>query len=150
MKKALALLLCVLAICSLTGCASYYELCMNPNPSIKGDDDETVLATFSAINVSYTIFGVIPFESGKPWLTGDCPEDYDGGMCFFKDYATLDNSLKSIKSALRQVKSNRISNYVTEISNSSTWSLFILNRRVVRTNCLILAPKEEQPTDTAK
>lgn len=150
MKKPLLRLLAIPVLAFLvSGCASYFELDMKPDLSMKGDNDEKIIATYSSIIGSYTFFGVIPFESGRPWLSGDCPEDGDGGMSFFKDYVTLDNSIKSLKSALVQAQSNRICNLVNEETTSFIWSLGLIHRHIIRTNCLILAPqpKTEKATD---
>ena len=62
----------------------------------------------------------------------------DFSIRLFADDATVDNNLVSLRHALDRVGSHRISHLRTTVDNDFFWSLFILNRHEVRTQCLIL------------
>jgi len=57
--------------------------------------------------------------------------------------ATVENNLKSLNHALDVVGSHRIANLQTKVYDDSEWSLFLVNRHEVRTQCLILPDKTE-------
>ena len=60
-------------------------------------------------------------------------------MRFFADEATIDNNLLSLRHALDRVGgSRRVTQLHTKVDNDYFWSLFIVNRHEVRTQCLIL------------
>ena len=63
----------------------------------------------------------------------------DFNVRFFADEATVDNNLVSLKYALGRVGgSRRITHLQTMVDNDFFWSLCILNRHEVRTQCRIL------------
>ena len=63
----------------------------------------------------------------------------DFNVRFFADEATVDNNLVSLKHALGRVGgSRRIAHLQTMVDNDFFWSLCILNRHEVRTQCVIL------------
>ena len=62
----------------------------------------------------------------------------DFNVRLFADEATVDNNLVSLKYALDRVGARRIAHLQTTVDNDFFWSLCILNRHEVRTQCLIL------------
>ena len=59
----------------------------------------------------------------------------------FADEATLDNNLVSLRHALDVVGSHRIAQLRSVEDDSAMWSLLLINRHEVRTQCLILKPE---------
>lgn len=123
----------------LTGCCSYTEIARFESP-ILTDDGERPIATFMTANVSYQLFGCLPLTTGRPWTSGPIEEGNSTGIGFFKDQATLDNNLVSLRSALRSVGSDRVCNLASLVEDERMWSLFLINRHIVRTTCTILEP----------
>ena len=69
----------------------------------------------------------------------------DFNVRLFSDQATIDNNLATMNHALDVVGSRRVSQLKTQTDDSAAWSLFLLNRHEVRTQCLILKPEAKQP-----
>ena len=65
----------------------------------------------------------------------------DFNIRLFADEATIDGNLVSLNHALDLVGSRRIKNLEVTEDDSSAWSLFLVNRHEVRTQCLILRPE---------
>ena len=65
----------------------------------------------------------------------------DFNVRFFADEATLDNNLASLNHALGVAGSRRISQLRSYEDDSAVWSLFLVNRHEIRTQCLILKPE---------
>ena len=65
----------------------------------------------------------------------------DFNVRFFADEATLDNNIASLNHALDVVGSRRISQLRSYEDDSAVWSLFLVNRHEIRTQCLILKPE---------
>ncbi len=127
----------VAAVLAFAGCSSYSEIA-RWNSDILTNDGEKPVATFITQNFSYQIFGVIPVCTGLPWTEGDEDIMDDFNVRFFADEATVDNNLVSLRHALDRVGSHRISHLQTTVDNDYFWSLCILNRHEVRTQCVIL------------
>ena len=90
--------------------------------------------------VAYQLLGVIPLCTGRPWMKGNEDVVDDFNVRPFANEATLDNNLASLNHALDVVGSRRISQLRSYEDDSSVWSLFLVNRHEVRTQCLILKP----------
>ncbi len=121
----------------LTGCVSYSEISHWDSP-VAIDDGEVPLASFTTQNFSYQLLGLIPLCTGRPWASGEGDMKYEFDVRLFANEATLDNNLVSLKHALDLVGSHRITKLQTTESNDWVWSLFLVRRHTVRTNCIIL------------
>ena len=131
-------LLYVAAALALAGCSSYSEIARWDSDALTNDGERPV-ALFVTQNFSYQLFGVIPLCTGLPWTEGDEDIMDDFNVRFFADEATIDNNLVSLRHALdRAGGSHRITQLHTKVDNDSFWSLFVINRHEVRTQCLIL------------
>ena len=124
---------------ALAGCSSYSEIARWKS-DIPVNDGEVPLATFVTQNFSYQLLGVIPLCTGRPWMKGNEDVVDDFNVRPFANEATLDNNLASLNHALDVVGSRRISQLRSYEDDSSVWSLFLVNRHEVRTQCLILKP----------
>ena len=134
MKK----LVYAMAILAFAGCSSYSEIA-RWNSDTLTNDGEKPIASFITQNFSYQLFGVIPICTGLPWTEGNEDVMDDFNVRFFADEATVDNNLVSLKYALGRVGgSRRIAHLQTMVDNDFFWSLCILNRHEVRTQCVIL------------
>ena len=137
--KSLAVLpLAVLAL-AFAGCSSYSEIA-RWNSNVPINDGEVPVATFLTQNFSYQLFGCIPLCTGRPWTEGNEEIVDDFNVRPFADEATLDNNLVSLRHALDVVGSHRIAQFRTTEDDSAMWSLLLINRHEVRTQCLILKP----------
>ena len=119
------------------GCCSYTDIGYL-KPVATADDGEKAVATVTVLNVSYSIFGLIPFESGTTWKEGPYKDRSGWNWTFFTDRCTLDENLASIRAACKEVGSNRIENLVTDSDSWRFWSLFIIKRKVMKSSCTIL------------
>ena len=134
MKKSFGLAAIALA---LAGCSSYSEIA-RWNSNVPVNDGEVPVATFVTQNFSYQLLGFIPLCTGRPWLEGDEEVVDDFNVRLFADEATVDNNLASLNHALNVVGSHRISQLRVVEDDSAMWSLLLVNRHEVRTQCLIL------------
>ena len=134
MKK---LIIHAVAILAFAGCSSYSEIA-RWNSDTTTNDGEKPVASFVTQNFSYQILGLIPICTGLPWTEGDEDVMDDFNVRFFADEATVDNNLVSLRHALKRVGSHRIAHLRTTVDNDFFWSLGILNRHEVRTQCMIL------------
>ena len=126
------------AALALAGCSSYSEIARWDSDTLTNDGERPV-ASFLTQNFSYQLFGVIPLCTGLPWTEGDEDIMDEFNVKFFADEATIDNNLVSLRHALdRAGGSHRIAQLHTKVDNDYFWSLFIVNRHEVRTQCLIL------------
>ena len=75
------------------------------------------------------------------WHAGDIMDDFN--VRFFADEATIDGNLASLDHALDRVGSRRVMNLHTSVDDDATWSLFLVNRHEVRTQCIILPPEQQ-------
>ena len=126
------------AALALAGCSSYSEIARWNSDTLTNDGERPV-ATFVTQNFSYQLFGVIPLCTGLPWTEGDEDIMDEFNVRFFADEATIDNNLISLRHALDRVGgSRRVARLHTTVDDDSFWSLFVVNRHEVRTQCLIL------------
>ena len=129
------------AALALAGCSSYSEIAKWNSP-ITVNDGETPIATFMTQNFSYQLLWCIPLCTGLPWTEGRDLVVDEFNVKPFADEATLDNNLVSLKHALDVAGSHRISQLKTTEDDSKAWSLFLVNRHEVRTQCMILPEKK--------
>ncbi len=142
-------LACIAAFAALfTGCCSYTDIAYFDNAPLT-DDGERPIAAIQVSNVSYSILGLIPFETGTTWTEGPYENRDHWNGSFFHDRATVDNNLASMRFALREIGSNRITNLSTFSDDWWIWSLFIMKRHIVKTSCLVLAPRSAAPAAVA-
>ena len=127
----------VMAILAFAGCSSYSEIARWNSDTLTNGGEKPV-ASFITQNFSYQLFGVIPICTGLPWTEGDEDIMDDFNVRFFADEATVDNNLVSLRHALDRVGSRRIAHLQTTVDNDFFWSLCIVNRHEVRTQCVIL------------
>lgn len=128
-----------LASFATAGCSSYSEIARwRSNTAV--NDGEVPVASFVTQNFSYRLLGCIPLCTGLPWTEGPGDDGIvdDFNVRPFADEATVDGNLASLKHALGLVGSHRISQLKTVEDDSKAWSLFLINRHEVRTQCLIL------------
>lgn len=131
-------LIYAVAALALAGCSSYSEIARWNSDTLTNDGERPV-ATFVTQNFSYQLFGVIPLCTGLPWTEGDEDIMDEFNVRFFADEATIDNNLISLRHALDRVGgSRRVARLHTTVDDDSFWSLFVVNRHEVRTQCLIL------------
>ena len=128
------------ALLALAGCSSYSEVA-RWNSDVVVNDGEKPVASFITQNFQYELLHFIPLSTGLPWTEGEGPVMDDFNIRLFANEATVENNIKSLKHALDVVGSHRISHLRTAVKDDSNWSLFLVNRREVRTQCLILPPK---------
>ena len=134
------------AAIALAGCSSYSEIA-KWNSKTTVNDGELPVASFVTQNFSYELLWCIPLCTGLPWTEGagddGIVDEYN--VRLFADEATMDNNLASLNHALDLVGSHRITQLKTVEDDSKAWSLFLVNRHEVRTQCLILpdAPKDK-------
>ena len=126
------------AVLALAGCSSYSEIARWKS-DVPVNDGEVPVATFVTQNFSYRLLGLIPLCTGRPWTEGSEEIVDDFNIRLFADEATLDNNLVSLRYALDRVGgSRRIAHLQTNVDNDYFWSLWIIRRHEVRTQCLIL------------
>jgi hypothetical protein len=132
------------AALALAGCSSYSEIA-RWNSNVQTNDGEVPIATFVTQNFSYQLLWCIPLCTGLPWTEGNDNIMDDFNVRPFADEATVDNNLVSLNHALDIAGSRRISQLKTMTDDSAAWSLFLINKHEVRTQCLILKPEAKQP-----
>ena len=137
--KSLAVLPLAALALAFAGCSSYSEVA-RWNSNIPINDGEVPAATFLTQNFSYQLLGFIPLVTGRPWTQGTDEVVDDFNVKFFADEATLDNNLVSLRHALDVVGSRRITQLRTIEDDSAMWSLLLIKRHEVRTQCIILKP----------
>ena len=134
----------VLAALALAGCSSYSEIAPWKSDVLINDGEQPI-ASFVTQNFSYQLLWCIPLCTGLPWTEGNDLIMDDFNVRLFSDQATIDNNLATMNHALDIAGSHRISQLKTMTDNSAAWSLFLVNRHEVRTQCLILKPEAQQP-----
>ena len=131
------------AAIALAGCSSYTEIAKwNSNTTI--NDGEVPVASFVTQNFSYELLWCMPLATGLPWTEGEGDDGIkdEFNVKLFANEATMDNNLATLNHALDLVGSHRISQLKTVEDDSKSWSLFLINRHEVRTQCLILPEKK--------
>lgn len=125
----------------LSGCCSYRETTRTDYGGIRYENGERPIGTIYVENVSYQLFGFIPFQSGS--FSTDYESYPSGGIGgpskWFTDQATLENNVAAINGELQRIGASRVRNLVSQEYESSAWSLFLFNRKTVRTSCTVLA-----------
>ena len=136
MKRIIAL--AVLAA-AFAGCSSYTDIGrLSPNSGVKTDDGKRPIATIDVLNVSYSLLGLLPIESGETWKSGPYANRPSRNATWFEDRCTVDENLASVRAALREIGSTDVANVVTECESWRFWSLFIIKRTVMKTTCTVL------------
>ena len=124
---------------ALAGCSSYSEIAKWESKATV-NDGEVPMASFVTQNFSYELLWCIPLCTGLPWTEGagddGIVDEYN--VRLFANEATIDNNLATLNHALDLVGSHRITQLKTVEDDSKAWSLFLVNRHEVRTQCLIL------------
>ena len=119
------------------GCCSYTDIGYL-KPGATADDGEKAVATVTVFNISYSLFGLLPIESGTTWKEGPYKDRENWNWTFFEDRCTLDENLASVRAACKEVGSSRIENLVTDSDSWRFWSLFIIKRKVMKSSCTVL------------
>jgi len=126
----------------LSGCCSYVNLDRDIPKDAQVPGGKPI-ASFYVQNTSYQILGFIPWCSGQNFVEDD--EDWDDAnnwrLSFFCDDVNLDNNIRTLKRACKEVGSNRISSISHVINEDNLWSFLLVNRKTVKTACFILEPK---------
>jgi len=134
--------LCLLAF--LTGCCSFVKVDKDI-PEGATVEGEKPLASFYVQNTSYQILGFIPWCSGVNWTEADYDWSLEEANCwrvhFFCDEVCLDNNIRTLKRACKEVGSNRIASMSHIINEDNMWSFLLVNRKTVKTSCFILQKK---------
>lgn len=138
--KTFAALSLTALVFAFAGCSSYSEIA-RWNADTTVNDGEVPVASFVTQNFSYQLLWCIPLCTGLPWTEGTEEIVDDFNVRLFADEATLDNNLVSLNHALDVVGSRRISQLKTTEDDNPAWSLFLINRHEVRTQCMILKPE---------
>lgn len=126
----------------VTGCCSYVNLDKEvpPGALVEG---ERPIASFYVQNTSYQILGFIPWCSGDNWVEDEIPlEDAnDWRMSLFCDNVSLDNNIRTLKRACKEMGSYRVASLSHSINEENLWSFLIVNRKTVKSSCFILEKK---------
>ena len=140
--KSLAFLPLAALAFAFAGCSSYSEIARWKS-NVPINDGEVPVATFLTQNFSYQLFWCIPLCTGRPWTQGaeDVVDEFN--VKPFADEATLDNNLASLRHALDVVGSHRITQLRSLEDDCAMWSLLLINRHEVRTQCIILKPEQK-------
>lgn len=135
MKNLYAILLAF----ALSGCCAFTEVGkFDPRQTFSSDDGDKAVAVINVANVSYSLFGLIPIESGKTWQSGGYDENHGKwNATFFQDNCSVDENLASVRTALKYLGKDRIANLTNDEDAWSFWSLFIVRRKVVKTSCVV-------------
>ena len=139
--KSLAVLPLVALALAFAGCSSYSEIARWKS-NVPINDGEVPVATFLTQNFSYQLLGCIPLCTGRPWTQGNEEVVDDFNVRLFADEATLDNNLASLRHALDVVGSHRITQLRSIEDDNAMWSLMLINRHEIRTQCIILKPEQ--------
>ena len=141
-SKSLAFLPLAALAFAFAGCSSYSEIARWKS-NVPINDGEVPVATFLTQNFSYQLLGCIPLCTGRPWTQGTEEVVDDFNVKPFADEATLDNNLASLRHALDVVGSHRITQLRSLEDDCAMWSLLLINRHEVRTQCIILKPEQK-------
>ena len=140
--KSLAFLPLAALAFAFAGCSSDSEIARWKS-NVPINDGEVPVATFLTQNFSYQLLGCIPLCTGRPWTQGTEEVVDDFNVKPFADEATLDNNLASLRHALDVVGSHRITQLRSLEDDCAMWSLLLINRHEVRTQCIILKPEQK-------
>lgn len=127
----------IVLLLAAAGCMSYSELKTDVgNVKVNG---KNVAASYAVVNVSYKLLGCIPLTNGDTWKTGSYGP-WVGGMDVFSGECSLDDNLASVRHAREMVGGGEIANLVSRDDVYHAWSLFLVEKEVLKTSCIILAP----------
>lgn len=134
----------LIALCAslVSGCCSYVNVDRDvPQGAIV--EGGKPIASFYVQNTSYQLFGVIPWCSGDNWIEDDIPlEDAnDWRISFFCDNVSLDNNIRTLKRACKEVGSNRVAALSHIINEDNVWSFLLVNRKTLKTSGFIMEKK---------
>ena len=122
----------------VAGCSSYTDIGRpNPNAHVLSDDSRKPIATIDVLNVSYSLLGLLPIESGETWKDGPYANRPSRNATWFCDRCTVDENLASVRAALRELGSTDVANVYTEEESWRAWSLFLVKRTVLKTSCTV-------------
>jgi len=127
----------------LSGCCSWVQIDRDiPKGALV--EGEKPIATFYVQNTSYQILGFIPWTTGVNWTEDDVPyEDANTPrFWFFCNEVSLDNNIRTLKRACKEVGSNRIASLTHTVNEDNLWSIFLMNRKTLKTSCFILEKKK--------
>jgi len=129
----------------LSGCCSWCQVDREiPDGAIV--EGEKPIATFYVQNTSYQILGFIPWTTGVNWTEDDKDRTLENvnspRFHFFYDGVSLDNNIRTLKRACKEVGSNRIAALTHTVNEDNLWSIFLVNRKTLKTSCFILEPKK--------
>lgn len=134
----------LVALCAslFAGCCSY----VNVDTDIPAEaivEGGKPIASFYVQNTSYQILGFIPWCSGDNWVEDDIPlEDAnDWRLSWFCDNVNLDNNIRTLKRACKEVGSNRVAALSHIINEDNVWSFLLINRKTLKTSCFIMEKK---------
>jgi len=132
----------VVLAAALSGCCSFVKVDKDV-PAAARVEGERPIASFYVQNTSYQILGFIPWCTGINWTEPDIKlEDANWWrFYFFCDEVSLDNNIRTLKRACKEVGSNRIASLSHTINEDNIWSFLIVNRKTVKTSCFILEKK---------
>jgi len=128
-----------------TGCCSYVNIDKDiPAGAIV--EGEKPIASFYVQNTSYQILGIIPWCTGDNWVEDDIPLEKANNwrISWFCDNVCLDNNIRTLKRACKEVGSNRIASLSHIINEDNIWSFLLVYRRTLKTSCFILGKKDKR------
>jgi len=145
MKNSMLFAFSFLLFTFLTGCCSWCQVDREiPKGAIV--EGEKPIATFYVQNTSYQILGFIPWTTGVNWTEEDEGLSIDNvnrvRFHFFYDGVSLDNNIRTLKCACKELGSNRIASLTHTVNEDNLWSIFLMNRKTLKTSCFILEPKK--------
>ena len=122
----------------LAGCSSYTDIGRpDPRVHVLSDDARKPIATVVVLNVSYSLLGLLPIESGETWKNGPYANRPSRNATWFCNRCTVDENLASVRAALRELGSTDVANVVTEEESWRAWSLFLIKRTVLKSSCTV-------------
>jgi len=131
----------------LTGCCSWCQV-DREIPAGAVVEGEKPIATFYVQNTSYQILGFIPWTTGVNWTEDDKDRTLKNvnspRFHFFYDGVSIDNNIRTLKRACKEVGSNRIAALTHTVNEDNLWSIFLINRKTLKTSCFILEKKAPQ------
>ena len=135
MKKTLIL---PIAAALFAGCSSYTDIGRPaPGAHVLSDDSRKPVATVVVLNVSYSLLGLLPIESGETWKDGPYANRPSRNATWFCNRCTIDENLASMRAALRELGATDVSNVVTEEECWRAWSLFLIKRTILKSSCTV-------------
>jgi len=124
------------ALLSLSGCMSMCQL--NRDVDAVKVEGETPLATYEVVNCSYRLFSCIPLTTGLTWKEGPYDPDHADTFAWFDNICSLDDNIASVRHACKVVGSDKVRNVTARYDKSLWWSFFIVEKRIVKTACVIV------------